>query len=137
MFYWTFGTTLSLSQHQTLQLSQSFESYKQAKRRAETTQKKIENGSKRKKIRDLSNCNFDKENCIHEVNSYTENDEVNFSALGRKCNFRNSNGICKMKMEIKMNHTRSWSDLCLLTTNKAIQNNCFFMDPTTPSSYFI
>ena len=51
--------------------------------------------SKRKKdhVRDISKFNFDKENCIHEVNSYNENDEINFSALARKYNLKNSNGI--------------------------------------------
>ena len=95
MFYRTFGTVLSLSQRQTLRLSQSFESNEQAKRRVERTQRKIQNGSKRKKdhVRDLSNINFHKENCIHQVNSYNENDEINFSALVRKCSLRNSNGI--------------------------------------------
>ena len=77
MFYRTFGTTLSLSQRQTLRLSQSFESYEQAKSRVEVTQRKIQNGSKRKKdhVGDISKFNFDEESCIHEVNSYNENDE--------------------------------------------------------------
>ena len=43
----------------------------------------------------------------------------------------------KLKMEIKINDTRSWSVLCLLTTNSAIQNNWFSMHPATRSSYFI
>ena len=95
MFYRNFGTTLSLSQRQTLRLSQSFESYEQAKSRVEVTQRKIQNGSKRKKdhVGDISKFNFDEESCIHEVNSYNENDEINFSALARKYNLKSSNGI--------------------------------------------
>ena len=95
MFHRTFGTTLSLSKRQTLRLNQSSESYEQAKSRVEVTQRKIQNGSKRKKdhVGDISKFNFDKENCIHEVNSYNENDEINFSALARKYNLKNSNGI--------------------------------------------
>ena len=41
------------------------------------------------------------------------------------------------KMEIKINYTRSWLVLCLLTTNQSIQNNWFSMHPTTRSSCFI
>ena len=69
--------------------------YTRAKRRVEVTQRNIQNGGKRKKdhLGDLSDFNFDKENCIHEVNSYNENDEINFSALARKYNLRNSNQI--------------------------------------------
>ena len=95
MLFRTFGTTLSLSQRQTLRLSQSFESYEQAKSRVEVTLGKIQNGSKRKKdhVGDILKFNFVKENCIHEVNSYNENDEISFSALARKYNLKNSNGI--------------------------------------------
>ena len=76
-----------LSQRQTLSLSQSFESYEQAKSRAEVTQRKIQNGNKRKKdhIGDISKFN--------EVNSYNENNKINISALARKYNLKNSNGI--------------------------------------------
>ena len=44
-------------------------------------------------VRDVSKFNFDKENYIHVVNSYNENDELNFSALARKYNLKSSNGI--------------------------------------------
>ena len=49
----------------------------QAKSRVEVTQRKIQNESKRKKdhVGDISKFNFDEESCIHEVNSYNENDE--------------------------------------------------------------
>ena len=87
MFYRSFGTTLLLSQRQTLWLRQRFESYEQGKNRAEVTQRNIQNGSKRKKdhIGDISKFN--------EVNSYNENNEINISALARKYNLKNSNGI--------------------------------------------
>ena len=87
MFYRSFRTTSLLSQRQTLSLSQSFESYEQAKSRAEVTQRKIQNGNKRKKdhIGDISKFN--------EVNSYNENNKINISALARKYNLKNSNGI--------------------------------------------
>ena len=38
----------------------------------------------------------------------------------------------RLKIKIKINHTKLWSVvLCLLTTNQAIQNNWFSMHPTT------
>ena len=64
-----------------------------SKQKAESNTEKNTKWKQKDHVRDVSKFNFDKENYIHVVNSYNENNEINFSALARKYNLKSSNRI--------------------------------------------
>ena len=67
-----------------------FESYEEAKRRCETSQK-AEN-EKRSPIGNFENMQWDKQALLEEVNSYADGTVINWSALARQYQVKNKNG---------------------------------------------
>ena len=85
-----YGNRQSLAARQRERLAMCFESYEEAKRRCETSQK-AEN-EKRSPIGNFKNMQWDKQALLEEVNSYADGTVINWSALARQYQVKNKNG---------------------------------------------
>lgn len=85
-----YGNRQSLAARQRERLAMCFESYEEAKRRCETSQK-AEN-EKRSPIGNFENMQWDKQALLEEVNSYADGTVNNWSALARQYQVKNKNG---------------------------------------------
>ena len=85
-----YGNRQSLAARQRERLAMCFESYEEAKRRCETSQK-AEN-EKRSPIGNFETMQWDKQALLEEVNSYADGTVINWSALARQYQVKNKNG---------------------------------------------
>ena len=85
-----YGNRQSLAARQRERLAMCFESYEEAKRRCETSQKA--GNEKRSPIGNFENMQWDKQALLEEVNSYADGTVINWSALARQYQVKNKNG---------------------------------------------
>ena len=85
-----YGNRQSLAARQRERLAMCFESYEEAKRRCEISQR-AEN-EKRSPIGNFENMQWDKQALLEEVNSYADGTVINWSALARQYQVKNKNG---------------------------------------------